>query len=138
MMKRSIFILTLALLMCAGNALAYNIIGAEDLKSKLEAEQSIMLVDIQVADEFNQHHLVGAIATHAFPVKSESDKAKLDVVLSDLIASDSLAVVVCPRGKGGAKRTYDYLKAGGITEQRLRILEKGQQGWPYAELVVGN
>lgn len=137
-MKRSILTLAMVLLVFTGNALAYNKISSGELKAQLENQQPVVLVDIQVADEFDEHHLIGATATYAFPVKSAADKAKLDTVLAELKTNQSPAVVVCPRGKGGAKRTYDYLKAGGIAEQRLSILEKGQQGWPYDELVVSN
>ncbi|NIP26153.1 MAG: rhodanese-like domain-containing protein, partial [Phycisphaerae bacterium] len=40
-------------------------------------------------------------------------------------------VIVCPRGGGGAKRTYDYFKAKGVAEARLTILAGGQKDWPY-------
>ena len=44
-------------------------------------------------------------------------------------------MVVCPRGKGGAMNSYDYLKTQGIPEERLRILEGGMAGWPFKELL---
>jgi thiosulfate/3-mercaptopyruvate sulfurtransferase len=44
-------------------------------------------------------------------------------------------VIVCPRGGGGAKRAYDHLAGQGVTGGRLFILEQGQQGWPYPELL---
>jgi len=47
-------------------------------------------------------------------------------------------VIVCPAGGGGARNTYDFLKSQGVPESRMRILEKGQKGWPYAEMVTGN
>ena len=43
-------------------------------------------------------------------------------------------MIVCPRGAGGAKRTYDHLLQQGIAAERLLILEKGQEGWACAPL----
>jgi len=43
-----------------------------------------------------------------------------------------------PRGAGGAKRSYDYLKEKGIAEEGLLILEKGMAGWSYPETTVAN
>ncbi len=134
-MKR--LILTLALILCAGNALAFNMISADAIKAKLEAHESMALVDIQTAEDFSKHHLPGAVATYAYPVKSDQDKEKVGAVLPTLTGDDSPVIIVCPRGKGGAERTYDYLKASGIAEDRLFILENGQEGWPHPELVIG-
>jgi rhodanese-related sulfurtransferase len=44
-------------------------------------------------------------------------------------------VIICPRGKSGAGNTYEYLRAMGISEERLRILEGGIAGWPYTEML---
>lgn len=101
------------------------------LKNKMESNKEVITLDIQVEEEFKKHHIKGAIPTYAFPVKSAEDQGKLDGTLSQLEESDLDIVIVCPRGKGGAKRTYDYLKQKGISSKRLFILEKGQQGWPY-------
>ncbi|MDO9079604.1 MAG: rhodanese-like domain-containing protein, partial [Desulfuromonadales bacterium] len=95
------------------------------------------LVDTHVEEEFARHHLTGATATFAYPVKSESDKAKLEVTLSKLKSDSVPVVVVCPRGAGGATRTYDYLLSQGIAAERLLILEKGQEGWACAALTEG-
>lgn len=134
-MKR--LILTLTLILCAGNVLAFNMISADAIKTKLAAQESLALVDIQTAEDFSKHHLPGAIATYAYPVKSDQDKGKIGAVLPALINNDTPVIIVCPRGKGGAERTYDYLKASGIAEDRLFILENGQEGWPHPELVIG-
>ncbi|WBW99065.1 hypothetical protein [Oceanirhabdus sp. W0125-5] len=61
----------------------------------------------------------------SYPVKTEEDKAKLDKILDDLTDSKEDIVIICPRGNGGAKRTYDYLKEKAIDENRLYILENG-------------
>jgi hypothetical protein len=43
-------------------------------------------------------------------------------------------VIVCPRGAGGAKRAYDYMRKNNVPSEKLSILEKGIAGWPYKEL----
>lgn len=112
----------------------YNYLPAEALKVKLEKQESLNLVDIQVAKEFDDHHLPGALATYAYPVKSAEELGRLDALLPQLQANGDAVVIVCPRGEGGAKRTYDHLLAKGVAAERLFILEKGQEGWPYPEL----
>lgn len=116
----------------------YRYISAADLKQNLEQGTAMTLVDIQVEEEFSQHNIVGAVATYAYPVKSTADKAKLTAAIESLRQNDDLAVVVCPRGGGGAKRAYDHLVASGIAEERVVILSKGQSGWPYPELLTQN
>lgn len=116
----------------------YKYITPDEVKSKLENKDPMYLVDIQVEDDFAKHHLPGAIATYAYPVKSDAEKAKVDTIIEKLQADDAPIVVVCPRGGGGAKRCYDHLKEKGIAEERLLILEKGQEGWPFEEMVEGN
>ena len=106
------------------------------MKTKLATNTPMLLVDIQVKPEFKQHHLPGAIATYAYPVKSDSDRAKLEATLPELKDSNNPVIVICPRGGGGAKRAYTYLKEQGVDEKRLFILEKGQQGWPYADFLA--
>lgn len=114
---------------------SYQYISAEEVKTKLDNKEPVHLVDIQVQEEFDQHHLPGAIATYSYPVKSEEEKARIDAIMDRLKADDAPVVVVCPRGGGGAKRCYDHLKDGGISEERLFILEDGQEKWPFEEYV---
>lgn len=109
----------------------YQYISAADLKAGIIQKESGLIVDIQVEDEFSAHHIDGAVATYAYPVKSGEDKEKLSTVLEQARQSNEQVVIVCPRGGGGAKRTYDYLKEEGIAESRLYILEGGQAKWPY-------
>lgn len=137
-MRTITILLAVSLTLFASAALAksYNYLSPADTKEKLVQQQAMLLVDIQVEDEFNQHHLPGALATYAFPVKSADDKAKLATALPQLKESSAPVVIVCPRGGGGAKRAYDYLEEQGIAENRLFILEKGQQGWPYSQLLA--
>lgn len=115
---------------------SYNYISAEDLSQRLSSHQETLLVDIQVQDEFSEHHIAGALATYAYPVKSDADRQKLSAAITEAKQSSAPVVIVCPRGGGGAKRTYDYLLKEGISTERLLILKDGQQGWPYADLLA--
>ena len=47
-------------------------------------------------------------------------------------------VVICPRGGGGAKRCYDYLKSQGVPDAKLFILEGGVDKWPNRDMLVGS
>lgn len=113
----------------------FNYIEAEQVKTMIEKGHPMHLVDIQVEEEFNDHHIKGAIKTTAYPVKSDEDKAKLEDVTAKAKQDKNPVVIICPRGKGGAERTYNYMKDNGIAEERLLILEDGQAGWPYPELL---
>jgi len=147
-MKRitSIFILVLALALvvtgCTSNTNTpaentYNYYTAEQTKKAIENNEDIILLDIQVEEEWNAHHIKGAIPTHAYPVKTDEDKAKLDEVLPHLEGEQPI-IVICPSGAGGAQRTIDYLGTKGIDSDRLFILENGQGQWPYDELLEAN
>jgi rhodanese-related sulfurtransferase len=123
---------------CAFTAAAgsYNYVEQAQFKQWLEKGKDMAVVDIQVPAEFQKSHFKKALETNAFPVKSASDKQKLDAVMPKLAAAKNDVVIVCPRGGGGAKNTYDYLKSRGIDEKRMFILKEGMQGWPHKELTV--
>ncbi|MBE0504663.1 MAG: rhodanese-like domain-containing protein [Desulfuromonadales bacterium] len=140
MSVRRLFLLLLCCTLLPMTALAadpYNYISAAALEARLTAKEPIHLVDIQVEEEFAKHHITGATATFAYPVKTDAEKAKIQAVLTKLQADNAPVVVVCPRGAGGATRTYDYLLSQGIAAERLLILEKGQEGWTCTALTEG-
>lgn len=133
-------ILTLVVTGCGkkeadGDAATFNYRTAEEVKENIENDDDIILLDIQPEEAWEEHHIKGAIPTHAFPVETDEDKAKFDGVMADLEASEDPIIIVCPRGKKGAERTYGYLLEKGIKEDRVFILENGQEGWPYDELL---
>lgn len=129
--------LTLALyLTTATAALAFNYIEPQQVKELLENKKPVILVDIQVANEFEKHHLPGSIETNSYPAKSDQDKKQLEKLIPTIKASKAPVVVICPQGKGGATRSVDYLKSQGIAEDRLQILTGGIAGWPYKELIA--
>ncbi len=131
-MKKFIFLLVgLLVITTAAMASDYQYISAAELQKKIETNEQGLLLDIQVEDEFSEHHIENAVATYAYPVKSEQDKQKLQAVVKQAKASMEPVTIICPRGGGGAKRAYDYLKEQGVSEARLLILEGGQAKWPY-------
>ena len=136
-MKRLLLLIS-ALILTSSFAAAgsYNFISPENLKLSLEKRENLLLLDIQVEKEYSQHHLKSAVATYAYPVKSDSDRDKLKPVLTRIKADQVPVVVICPRGGGGAKRAYDFLVENGVDVQRLKILEGGQQKWPFPELLA--
>ncbi len=135
-MKKLILTLVLVAALCVPvYAGGYNYVSAEQVKDWMSSGTPVSIVDIQVKEEFDAHHLKGAIATYSYPVKSDTDRAKLDETVAALKEKNTRIVVVCPRGKGGAKRCYDYMASQGIAQDRLLILEKGMAGWPHKELV---
>jgi thiosulfate/3-mercaptopyruvate sulfurtransferase len=105
---------------------------AEQLQKSMKEKAPIHIVDIQPKEDFEKHHIKGVINTYAYPVKSDEDKAKLDKIIPVLEGDKEEIVIICPKGGGGATRTYEYLKDDKkIDEKRLFILEKGQAGWPF-------
>jgi thiosulfate/3-mercaptopyruvate sulfurtransferase len=131
----SVFTLAAAGTCAAAEENSFRYITPDELKEKIQSGTPITVLDIQVEDEYEQHHIKGALATHAYPVKSEEDRGKLDAVYYDITANADPIVIVCPRGGGGAKRAYEHLVSRGVDGERLLILEKGQGGWPYPELL---
>lgn len=136
---KKLMMLCLSLLLIAVTAQAgdYRYVAPAEMKTWLESGKELVMVDIQPAKDFSRQHFDGAIATSAFPVEKDEERKLLDPAVATAKASTKDVVVICPRGKGGAKRTYDYLKANGVAEERLYILTDGMDKWPYPELVKG-
>ncbi len=131
MQKLSITVLTILILPAMAFAMDYNYISQQDMHDRLNNTSEVAIVDICPIDQFAKGHLPGSIETNAYPVKSDMERAKLTPTLPQLKATATDVVIVCPGGRGGAKRTYDYYVANGINKERLFILEKGMNGWPY-------
>lgn len=117
-------------------ALAANYIEPQELKELLDKKKPVILVDIQPAADFEKQHIPGSIETNAFPAKTDEEKTRLDKALPIIKASKDPVVVICPRGKTGAKNSYNYLESKGVSEDRMTILEGGIAEWPYKELFV--
>jgi len=135
MLKKLVLSFTLTLA-SATMALAANYIESQELKELLDKKTPVILVDIQPAADFEKQHLPGSIETNAFPAKTDEEKARLDKVLARIKSSKDPVVVVCPRGKSGAKNSYNHLESKGVSEDRMQILEGGIAEWPFKELFV--
>lgn len=131
MKKLSIAVLTILLLPAMAFAMGYNYISQDDMRDRLNEKAEMTIVDICPAPQFAKGHLPGSIETNAYPVKTDEERARLEPALQKIKASGEKVVIVCPGGRGGAKRTYDFFEDNGIAEDRLLILEKGMNGWPY-------
>jgi len=128
-------VITALLVAFSSVAQAANFVKPEELKEMLLHKKDVIIIDIQPAKEFEQHYIQGAVETNAFPAKSSEEKAKLDKTLPVIKVSKAPVIIVCPRGKGGAKNSYEYLLSQGIPEERLLILEGGIAAWPFKEFV---
>jgi len=126
--------ISLVLFVSTAMAADYNYVNPVEFKSWLESGKEVIIVDIQVPEGFAKSHFQGALETNAYPVKSDEERARLDQTLVKINGTTAPVVIVCPRGGGGAKKTYDYLKVKEVEEARLFILEKGMEGWPYPEM----
>ncbi|MBA3006870.1 MAG: rhodanese-like domain-containing protein [Proteobacteria bacterium] len=138
-MKKRIAILAvliIGLLNMAALLESFNYVKADDFKQWLDSGKAMVLVDIQVKNEFSLHHFKDSIETNAFPVETEEQRKMLNPAVAGAKKAGTDVVVICPRGGGGAKRCYSYLKAQGIPEEKLFILEGGIAKWPHKEMLV--
>jgi len=126
-----VFLFSAVLLYASQN----NMIKPEELKNWLTSGKKVILVDIQPHEDFVKGHIKGSIETNAYPASKDEEKKRLDKVLPIIQKSNDPVVIICPRGRSGAKNSYDYLKSKGVPENRLYILEGGMAGWPYPELL---
>jgi rhodanese-related sulfurtransferase len=114
----------------------FNYVKADDFKQWLDSGKAMVLVDIQVKEEFSLHHFKDSIETNAFPVETEEQRKMIDPAVTAAKKAGTDVVVICPRGGGGAKRCYSYLKAQGVPEEKLFILEGGVAKWPNKDILV--
>jgi len=135
-MKKYLVLAVSLVFLFTTSAFAANYVKPEDFKKRLEAGKKLIIVDIQPAKDFEEHHFKGSIETNAFPAKTDEEKKRLDKVIPLIISSSDDVVIICPRGRSGASNTYEYLKSKGVPEKRLYILEGGIAGWPYKEMFI--
>jgi rhodanese-related sulfurtransferase len=135
MIKKLIAALTIVFLAAAGSWAAsadgYNYISPTDLQKRLQSKSPMILLDICPAEQFAKGHIPGAIETNAYPVDTDEQRERLGKVLPQIQASKDDVIILCPRGGGGAKKTFDFYKSKGVDPNRLIILEKGMDAWPY-------
>jgi len=128
-------VLVVGLLNMAALLDSFNYVKADDFKQWLESGKAMVLVDIQAKNEFPLHHFKDSIETNAYPLDTEEQRKLLDPAVIAAKKAGADVVVICPRGGGGAKKAYDYLKSQGIANEKLYILEGGVEKWPHKELL---
>lgn len=108
----------------------YNYITADETAKLMREDASkLVLVDIQEKPDFSEEHLIGAISTYAYPVKTDEERARLAALLPE-IKPEQKVIIICPRGGGGADRAYDFYLSNGVKKENLLTLKDGQYGWP--------
>ena len=127
----------ICLLNVAGIFESFNYLEPDQFKQWLEEGKPMIIVDIQDKKAFAAQHFPGSIETNAFPVKTDAERKLIDPAVEAYKTSGNDVVVVCPRGGGGAKRCYSYLKSQGVPEEKLVILKKGIDNWPYRDMLAG-
>ncbi len=138
MKKLTIFALSLICLFTVAAVFeSFNYLETDTFKQWINTEKPVIIVDIQVKDEFNAHHFPGSIETNAFPVKTDVQRKMIDPAVQAFKKTGHDVVVVCPRGGGGAKRCYSYLKSQGVPEDKLTILQGGVAKWPHRDMLAG-
>lgn len=139
-MKVTRFLATLVVLLVSLYSVAsaldekkYNYIDAQTAAELIRQNAKIVILDIQEKDDFDKEHLKGALPTYAYPVKTDAQKASIEAVLAKITPEDKV-IVVCPRGGGGADKTYDFLLEKGLSKAQIVTLKNGQKGWPRDEI----
>jgi rhodanese-related sulfurtransferase len=132
-LRRWVVTLLFVALPLTTTAADYRYVKPDLFRSWLESGRRVVIVDIQPPADFGKRHIKGAVETGAYPAKTAEEQQRLDKVLAEIAATTADVVIVCPRGGGGARNTFDYLVSRGVVVERLHILEKGMEGWLYPE-----
>lgn len=115
---------------------SYNYISVQDMKARMDAGDhengSLAIMTSQTKKEYKTGYIKAAYPTYARPLKTDGDYAKLIPFLNKVKDTNEDIVFICPRGKGGAKKPYDYFKKKGFDEKRLMILKGGQTAFTKA------
>jgi len=132
------FVLVVLLLSFAATAGAaeLNYMDAARFKGLCSSKAPMVLADIQKPHDFRKHHFFAAIETDAYPVKTGTDKAKLEVILQMFQKTGNDVIVIGPRGGPASKRAANYLIEQGIPAEKIFVLEGGIKKWPDQEMLL--
>ena len=119
--------------MCKGS---YNYITVQELKARIDAGDhengTLAITTSQTEEEYKTGYIKAAYPTFSRPLKTDADYAKLVPFFNKVKDTNEEIVFICPRGKGGATKPYDYFKKNGVDEKRLIVLEGGQTAFNKA------
>lgn len=114
----------------------YRYISVQDMKVRMDAGDhengSLAIMTSQTEKEYKTGYIKAAYPTYARPLKTDADYAKLIPFLNKVKNTNEDIIFICPRGKSGAERPYDYFKKNGFDEKRLMILKGGQEAFNKA------
>ena len=135
-MRYCFILLSVLILLSPANSFAegYNYITAKELHKQINSTTQPSILDIQFEGAYKSGHFPAALATYAYPVKTEASRNAIDAKLK-MLNKTGPVVIVSHRGGGGAMRAFDHLKSKGIDASRLFILKSGMKAWPYKELI---
>ncbi len=129
-------VLLLGLVVATAEAAELNYMDAASLKERLSSKKPLVLADIQKPHDFKKHHFFAAVETDAYPVKSASDKGKLDVVRHMFQKTGNNVIVIGPRGGSASERAAKSLIELGIPAEKVFILKGGIKKWPDQEMLL--
>lgn len=114
----------------------YNYISVQETKARMDVGDhkngTMAIMTSQTEKEYKTGYIKAAYPTYARPLKTDADFAKLIPFLQKVKDTNEDIVFICPRGKSGAERPYDYFMKNGVNEKRLMILEGGQTAFNKA------
>ena len=124
-MKAKTLLVTALLLILIGSAFAYTDLSVDQVKAKLDAEESLVLLDVREPSEFEGGHIRGAI-------NRPWNRGVLQAQYADL-PTDKPIIVICRSG-GRSAAASAFLDGKGF-DQVLNMLG-GMSAWTY-EAVTG-
>jgi len=95
-----------------------------------------LVVDVQTYADYTQMHFPGSLPTHAYPVRTPSQKKRIEAIIPTIKKSGKPVVLVCPGGITGAPNARLHLISRGIPNRMLYILEGGTWGYPWKGMMV--
>lgn len=115
---------------------SYNYITVHELKARIDAGDhengTLAIMTSQTEEEYKTGYIKAAYPTFSRPLKTDADYAKLVPFFNKVKDTNEEIVFICPRGKSGATRPYDYFKQNGVDEKRLIVLKGGQAAFNKA------
>ena len=135
-LRCTLVVLLLGFVVATAAAAELNYMDAARFKGLCSSKAPMLLADIQKPHDFKKHHFFAAVETDAYPVKSASDKAKLDVIRQMFQKTGNDVILIGPRGGPASKRAANALIEQGIPADKVFILEGGVKKWPDQEMLL--